>query len=180
MSRRGRTSRHHDTESTRPRVPIIPMLDMSFQLLAFGLTTFDLAPQMEEGQLSLALPKSGDEAPTPMLSETELNEPEVEFTLRVTADGAGQVGGIELTTTSQTRPEPLPKDIEKLTETLLERKNLLAADKPPKLDVQIDPELNYQVVFRILGAADKAEFKKVTPNLLGEQKPAEPEQPKLP
>src|SRR5262245_65567418 len=50
-------SRRHQqaTDSVEPDLPITPMLDMSFQLLAFFILTFKPAPT--EGQISLTLPK---------------------------------------------------------------------------------------------------------------------------
>ena len=176
MSRRGRDRRHHDTDATRPRVPIIPMLDMSFQLLAFGLTMFDLAPQLEEGQYTYPLPKSGSEAVSISPPPDKLEDPPEEFTLLVTADGNGRIRGVDLTRTGQPKPEPLPRELDKLAETLRTRvEQKESANQPqPILDIQFDPDLSYQVVFEVLGAVDRAKFKKVTPNLLGAPKPGTP------
>lgn len=177
MSRAGRVRRHHEEAPVVPRVPIIPMLDMAFQLLSFGLYCFDLSADKVEGQMSLSLPKSGADSPAP--SSVEITEPEEEFTIRVKSDGNGRVGDIELTSTKMTDAVALPKDAEKLAADLKGRveKKLEAKEAAPKLDMQFDPELNYQLVFELLSAADTAKFKKISPNLLAAPKAKEPPTP---
>ncbi len=178
MSRSTRKGRHRgDNHPIVARVPVIPMLDMAFQLLAFGLYCFDLTVDRVEGQLSLSLPKSGDQgepAQTPII-----DEPEDNFTIRVTADAGGRVGTIELTTTKAPNPEPLPKDIIPLANALKERveKKTAAKEKAPKVEMQFDKNLNYQLCFELLSAADTAKFAKVTPNLLLEPKKKDPAMP---
>jgi biopolymer transport protein ExbD len=142
------------------------MLDMAFQLLAFGLYCFDLSADKIEGQLSLSLPRAGADTSTPTTSE--ITEPEEDYTIRVTSDGSGRVAGVELTTSRAPTPEPLPRDILPLANDLKARveRKLAANEQPPKLDMQFDPDLNYQVVFELLSAADTAKFKKVSPSLL--------------
>jgi biopolymer transport protein ExbD len=168
MSRSTRQGRHRgEQHPVVPRVPVIPMLDMAFQLLAFGLYCFDLTADKVEGQLSLSLPQSGASTPAP--SAPTIDEPEEDFTIRVTADGAGRIAEIQLTTTKIVTPETLPKDVVPLAETLKARveKKTSAKEKAPKLEMQFDEKLNYQLCFELLSAADTAKFAKVTPNLLG-------------
>lgn len=194
MSRRGRSSRHHETEGTRPRVPIIPMLDLAFQLLAFGLTLFDLAPQIEEGQFTLPLPKSGENNPIVAPPETKLDEPPEEFSLLITADrSTGRISSAGLKSSGATigqtamrlapqiedgkdaNGQPLPgirSELQKQVQRKAENKETV-----PTLEIQFDLDLNYQVVIEILGVATDAKFKKVTPNALGSTKPAEPMAP---
>ena len=47
--------RRQGTDFVEPDLPITPMLDMSFQLLAFFIMTFKPAPT--EGQIAMTLPK---------------------------------------------------------------------------------------------------------------------------
>lgn len=177
MSRQSRMQRHHEGPPLIPRVPVIPMLDMAFQLLAFGLYCFDLSADKIEGQMTFALPKSGAEDPTPAPPVT-IDEPVEDFTIRVESDGSGRVLSVELTTTKMPKPEPLPKDPKQLADDLKARveKKALVNEPAPKLDMQFDGDLNFQLVFDLLGAADSAKFKKVTPNAL--TKPAKPMEPK--
>lgn len=185
MSRRGRSSRHHDTDATRPRVPIIPMLDMAFQLLAFGLTLFDLTPQLEEGQYTMKLPDTGNSMVAPS-DPTKLDDtPPEKLILTVVADGTGRVRTIEVSR-DQSAKEALSRDLKPLTEELKkQRKDSMerAKGKDPTVEIQFDPELNYQVAFEVFAAVNDAEFKKVTPNILappanpGSGKPGDPMQP---
>jgi biopolymer transport protein ExbD len=184
MSRRGRTSRHHDTEATTPRVPIIPMLDMAFQLLAFGLTLFDLSPQMEEGQYTMSLPDSGEGMVAPT-DPTKLDDkPPEKFILTVVSDSTGRVRTIEVSR-DQSAKESLPRELKPLTEELkTQRKaSIDRGGKEPTVEIQFDPELNYQVAFDLFAAVNDAELKKVTPNILappakpGEPKPGDPMPP---
>lgn len=172
MSRQGRLKRHHDDRPPEPRVPVIPMLDMAFQLLAFGLYCFDLNPDKVEGQMSLSLPKPGADAPS-TTQDINISEPEEEFTIRVASDGTGRVSAVELTSTKIAQPQKLPLTRAELEAELKARvESKSAANEPaPKLDMQFDPDLPYQVVFDMLSAADAAKFKKVSPNLLGAAPP---------
>lgn len=183
MSRKSRLNRHHAEAPVVARVPVIPMLDMAFQLLAFGLYCFDLNPDKIEGQLAFALPKSGSDVAPSVSDQTKIEESAEDFTIRVTADGSGRVSLVELTTTRVTQTEPLPKDAAALAANLKDRVEQKASLKEPapKLDMQIDPDLNWQLVFELLNAANDAKFSKVTPNLLGAPpKPKDPAEPPPP
>ena len=57
-----RRRRRQHTPATEPDLPITPMLDMSFQLMAFFILTFRPVPT--EGQLALVLPDAGNTAPS--------------------------------------------------------------------------------------------------------------------
>jgi biopolymer transport protein ExbD len=174
MSRRSRTSRHHEAEATRPRVPIIPMLDMAFQLLAFGLTLFDLTPHQEEGQYTMRLPDAGSSM-VAQSDPTKLDDkPPEKFTLFVTADSTGRIRTIEVSR-EQAAKETLPRELKPLTEELkAQRKaSLDRGGKEPTMEIQFDPELNYQVSFDVFAAVNDAEFKTVIPNIFAP--PAKPE-----
>ncbi len=170
MSRRSRQRRHKAEEETKTRVPIIPMLDMAFQLLAFGLSTFELSNSYEEGQFTMALPQAGDSAPAP--ASTTLDQDVEDFTLQVLADGNGGIDSISYSTTKEKDAKPLPKQREALATELaklkLEKSPLGGGE--PKLDAQFHGDLNYQLVFEVLSAAEVAKFKKVTPMLWTEKK----------
>src|SRR5262245_33026247 len=75
------------TDFVEPDLPITPMLDMSFQLLAFFIMTFKPAPT--EGQIALTLPKEeGGPSATAIPSPVDENKPK-HYLVRVTsADGS--------------------------------------------------------------------------------------------
>ena len=68
-------NRHRQgTDFVEPDLPITPMLDMSFQLLAFFIMTFK--PADTEGQIALTLPKDeGDKSATSPPSITDDKKP---------------------------------------------------------------------------------------------------------
>ncbi len=179
--------RHHEPHKdyTKPDLPITPMLDMSFQLLAFFIITFK--PASTEGQLALTLPKSGEDTTlTAPPDPTKLpDEPEEVFVVRVQANRDGNISGLELVVPKVADPikfeddkpdgDNRPKEL-KLREELLKRvEEKKAAKQPvPKLEYQFAETLNYQLVIRQLDEAKQAKFEKVVPTLLVYDKPKPP------
>lgn len=90
MSRRRRFREEAPVDVT---VPITPMLDMSFQLLAFFILTF--RPMPSEGQLAVNLPKVDAAEQTdvpPQIPEDKKDE----YTITVFANSTGEVTGLGL------------------------------------------------------------------------------------
>src|SRR5581483_4942623 len=88
----GHSKRKKGTDYVDPDLPITPMLDMSFQLLAFFIFTFRPAPT--EGQLLLALPKvEGGESAAP---SADLSEKPVKLVATVAATAEGTIAQISL------------------------------------------------------------------------------------
>jgi biopolymer transport protein ExbD len=83
------------------QLPITPMLDMSFQLLAFFVITFKAA-SASEGQLDVALPRpveprAKDPTQIDLTRQTSADaEDGPEVTITLTANGAGELTGITL------------------------------------------------------------------------------------
>jgi hypothetical protein len=67
----GRHRHRQGTADVEPDLPITPMLDMSFQLLAFFIMTFQ--PTKTEGQITVALPKQdgGKDSIPDVVNQTE-------------------------------------------------------------------------------------------------------------
>jgi biopolymer transport protein ExbD len=77
------------TDFVEPDLPITPMLDMSFQLLAFFIMTFKPAPT--EGQIALTLPKEeGGPSSVSIPSPVDPDKPK-HFIVRVAATDNGQI-----------------------------------------------------------------------------------------
>src|SRR5438067_13564030 len=87
-SRRNRSGQHVD-----PDLPITPMLDMSFQLLAFFIFTFRPAPT--EGQILLALPKQ-EGSKTETAVPDAMDERPVKLTVTVAATADGRIADMTL------------------------------------------------------------------------------------
>ncbi len=82
------------TDFVEPDLPITPMLDMSFQLLAFFIMTFKPAPT--EGQIALTLPKDEGGGTSTNISAIDENKP-IHFIFRVEATKEGQIASINVT-----------------------------------------------------------------------------------
>jgi biopolymer transport protein ExbD len=171
--------RHHHHEPhkdyTKPDLPITPMLDMSFQLLAFFIITFK--PASTEGQLSLMLPKSGADTALTAPSDPNLiaEEPEELYVVRAQSQ---KVEGQELVTLELVIPkvaDPIKfeSDTSKLVSELKKRVEAKKASKEPipKLEYQFADKISYQVVIKLLDEAKQAGFERVSPTLLVPEKP---------
>ncbi len=82
------------TDHVEPDLPITPMLDMSFQLLAFFIMTFK--PADTEGQIALTLPaEQGGPNALSIPSPTDTNPP-IHYIVRVQSTDDGKIAGITL------------------------------------------------------------------------------------
>lgn len=169
--------RHHHhkphADHTKPELPITPMLDMSFQLLAFFIITFK--PATAEGQLSLMLPKAGDDTtlaapPDPVLATDPPNEL---YTVRVQSDRSGNIAGLELVLPKVADPIKFETDTAKLSSELKARLEAKKANSEPvpRLEYQFADRLNYQFVMKQLDDARQTGFESISPTLLVPEKP---------
>jgi biopolymer transport protein ExbD len=170
-------------EFTEPDLPITPMLDMSFQLLAFFLTTFN--PQPTEGHMDLALPKiEGQQqsvAPPPPLDPNESPE---EFTVKVEADTKGDIAQISIAVGKDDAGTPVPGVGRDARKALFdEMKKRLAASKaegakradgkpwaPPKVKLDLSNNTSYKIVVALIDELNRAGYKQVSPALKTETK----------
>src|SRR6476469_6903458 len=87
--------RRQGTDFVEPDLPITPMLDMSFQLLAFFIMTFHPAPT--EGQIALTLPKEeGGPSSMSIPSPIDENKP-THYIVRVASADNGTIEKITIT-----------------------------------------------------------------------------------
>lgn len=160
---------------TQPDLPITPMLDMSFQLMAFFILTFKPGPT--EGQLALMLPREGNTAAAPTMLEAveekkytgvvKLNATTIDFTLVVPEAGKN--------TPTKTDADKKPFVTGTIggnlnTDVLVAelRRIITEAKKDttqpmPKLEFQFEDEINYAIMIRFVDEARRAGFVKVTP-----------------
>ena len=175
---RHRHRRAHETH-TKPELPITPMLDMSFQLLAFFVITYK--PATLEGSLSMSLPKPGSDTPAQQINSEILDEDKDEpITVRVPSNGSGLILAYELNSANAAEPQRFPDSDKLLIELKAICKAKIDAKEPvPKLEYQFAPDINYQFVIKQLDEAKQAGFTKVTPTLISEPK-AKPMAPAAP
>jgi biopolymer transport protein ExbD len=161
-------SRKPITDLVEPDLPITPMLDMSFQLLAFFIMTF--RPMPTEGQIAVSFPS--EPGGPPMVAPFEKDQP-TRFTAKVAATEQGTIANISLREDNGIADKDLGTDVAAF---LKELKTLAAAEQkkrdaatakgqtpppPPKLTIEVDGKLVQASVVQVFDAAIQAGFKDV-------------------
>ena len=158
--------RRRRSAPTEPDLPITPMLDMSFQLMAFFILTYRPAPT--EAQLGLLLPPpdgGGAAVPTPSLSTED-----EELIVQVYAAANGAIG--DIVAAPKTGNVPLGPDTAKLFAYLKDKAAAAkaAGTAAPKLKFELGEQLNYQYVIKLLDEANRAGYDRISPTLLNAAK----------
>ena len=160
LRHRRRRARHGSADYVEPDLPITPMLDMAFQLLAFFVVTYNPGPI--EAMLPLSLPKL-EGGPTQQLSLPTENEAE-EITVQITSTETGAIDGIAVFTKSTAaNPAQLGKDSRALFEHLKKQIAELKVQTPGKLTIEMADELNYQNVIKLVDESRRAGYDRVSP-----------------
>jgi biopolymer transport protein ExbD len=159
MFRRRRHRGH--PEHIDPDLPITPMLDMSFQLLAFFIMTFKPSPT--EGQLAMQLPppEQGGGAAMP----DPFGDKPAKFIVRVTANASGQIANMSLKEEgAATPPMDLGADLGRYMNALKEslQRN---KDKGAKLTLELDGRLLHEYVVALMDHALRAGYSDISPIL---------------
>jgi biopolymer transport protein ExbD len=152
--------RRAEAEPVQPDLPITPMLDMSFQLMAFFIFTFRPAPT--EGQIAMSLPKE-DGGPADAVPSITDDKP-VAFLVKVDAAPTGSIASMTLQATGvdAAAPEPLGADTKKYQEELKKRWDALKG-KPAKLTLEIGDGLVQEYVVSLLDIAVNVGFTDIAP-----------------
>jgi biopolymer transport protein ExbD len=148
------------TDFVEPDLPITPMLDMSFQLLAFFIMTFK--PADTEGQIALTLPKEEGGPPSAIPSPIDDNKPK-HYIVRVDASDNGQIGKMTLTEegSANAAGTELPS-VTAYRDKLMELSRGLAG-KPGKLTLEIDAKLLQAYVVQLVDSGIRAGFSDISP-----------------
>jgi biopolymer transport protein ExbD len=148
----------NETEDVQPDLPITPMLDMSFQLMAFFIFTFRPAPT--ELQIAMALPKEeggGDSIPSPF------DDKPVSFIVTVAGGANGTIGG--MTIREKDGPpggDEIGASIDRYSAELKKRKAALGG-RPSKLTLEIGDGVLHEYVVRLLDVGVQAGFEDIAP-----------------
>ena len=152
-------SKHQNvTEDVAVELPITPMLDMSFQLMAFFIFTFRPAPT--EGQIAMSLPeiKGGSDAAPSMMSD----EP---ITFVVIVNGADN-GTIASMIIREKDGPPGGENIGADPKTFQAEMKKRRADlkgRPSKVTLEIGTNLLHGYVVQLLDVARQAGFDDIAP-----------------
>lgn len=163
--------KRQSTDFVEPDLPITPMLDMSFQLLAFFIMTFKPAPT--EGQIMLTLPKDEGGAASAIPQAVVADAP-LHYIVRANATDDGNLAQLVLTQENSAATEGkdlkagLYKNPDGSDMSMLEvyQKDLIALapkSKPMKLTLEIAPRLSQDNVVRLVDTALSAGFTDISP-----------------
>lgn len=149
------------TDHVEPELPITPMLDMSFQLLAFFLITFKVAPT--EGQLALALPPADGKGPV-VAKFDPLNKP-AHYTVRATATDSGAIESLSvLEEGAATPPRPLGANVAAVRDELTAHRTRLRSEgREGRVTLELDDKLHQGFVVQLLDTGIRAGFENVSP-----------------
>jgi len=147
-------SRRFSAPAVDPDLPITPMLDMSFQLMALFIFTFRPAPA--EGQFSLTNGPAGDEQKWIPGDQT------AKFIVHIEANAIGTIAKITLREKDDPRPLDLGTDIKKLQIELKTRYDALKGT-PGKLMLEMEEKLLHEYVVQLIDLGVQAGFKDIAP-----------------
>jgi biopolymer transport protein ExbD len=153
-----------NSDFVEPDLPITPMLDMSFQLLAFFITTFNPTPS--EGHLDMSLPKveGGPSTETPPPSLDDDND---ELVVTIEANDRGEISQIRMRAKEETEGRPLGSDSAALFEAL--KKRLAEKKKAAKIKLEMADGLVYKIVIKLMDEITRAGYRQVAPALHGKK-----------
>jgi biopolymer transport protein ExbD len=152
------------TDRVDPDLPITPMLDMSFQLLAFFIVTFKPAPT--EGQIALALPhEEPSPPPAAWFRKDEAPDKPRDYVVRATATESGALA--KLTLVEENSPAP-PRDLGANVTVFREELFAVAAklareQKTGRLTLELDEKLRQAFVVQLLDTGVRAGFSDISP-----------------
>jgi biopolymer transport protein ExbD len=163
--------RHGDKEPIAVTLPIVPFLDLAFQLLFYFIITFR-SPQQER-QLPMRLP-GNDEPPSQSISPPKDDIPEEkaeEFKVVVTAGSSDketqQIGSIRLSSESGNvviDGEGMVSRLKGLRAALADvrTKAEQGKRKTPTITIQCQDDLTYANLIRVMDACRQEKFESVS------------------
>jgi biopolymer transport protein ExbD len=157
MGRRHRVG----TEQVEADLPITPMLDMSFQLLAFFIMTFHPAPT--EAQIAMSLPPPDAGGSIGAIPDPSADKP-TKYIVRVIASDTGTIQSMSIREDASAIAEG--KDLGANIETYfkeLQAKVQEHKDQPVKLTLEIDDKLLESYVVQLIDHGIRAGFSDISP-----------------
>jgi biopolymer transport protein ExbD len=161
------TIRRKTESGPEPNLPVTPMLDMAFQLLAFFVMTYH--PSDLEGQMELSLPseaiskaqdKEDIKADAPVDKDQDLKlSANLMVIVRTQRDNVnnGLISGISLQDDSGTAPVDT---LDKLREELKTRS--ATVENKENIKIQADSKLKWEEVINVMDVCQQAGFKNIS------------------
>lgn len=160
------TVRRKTEAGPEPNLPITPMLDMAFQLLAFFVMTYH--PSDLEGQMDLSLPSEKitqakdkedikpDAAPDKKPIDLPAN---LTVMVRTQQDGVNNGRISALTLQDDAGPQPID-NLEKLAAELKKRQG--SVENKENIKIQADGKLKWDAVIQVMDVCQQAGFKNIS------------------
>ncbi|HTU92836.1 MAG TPA: biopolymer transporter ExbD [Gemmataceae bacterium] len=161
------TTRRKTEGGPEPTLPVTPMLDMAFQLLAFFVMTYH--PSDLEGQMELSLPSeaiSQAQSPEDIKPDAAVDKDQdlklaanLTVIVRTQRDNVnnGLISGLAL----QDDAGPRPVDtLDKLREELKTRRGTV--ENKENIKIQADSKLKWEEVINVMDICQQAGFKNVS------------------
>jgi biopolymer transport protein ExbD len=161
------TIRRKTEPGPEPNLPVTPMLDMAFQLLAFFVMTYH--PSDLEGQMELSLPseaitqakdKDDIKPDSPVDKDQDLKlSANLTVIVRTRRDNVniGLVSGIFLQDDAGTSPVDT---LDKLREELKSRRT--SVENKENIKIQADSKLKWEEVINVMDVCQQAGFKNIS------------------
>ena len=154
--------RRQGTDHVEPDLPITPMLDMSFQLLAFFIMTFK--PADTEGQIALTLPKDEGGPNTSIPNVMDDKKPK-HFLVQVHAAEGGAIASMRLSEEGENlKVTDLGANVATYRDELKKlSQQLTAAGHTGKVTLEIDAKLLQAFVVQLIDTGIRAGFTDISP-----------------
>jgi biopolymer transport protein ExbD len=161
------TTRRKTEAGPEPNLPVTPMLDMAFQLLAFFVMTYH--PSDLEGQMELSLPSeniSKAESPDKVKMDAEVDKDKpielptnVTVIVRTQRDNVnnGLISGIQVQDDAGAHPVDT---LEKLAEELKARH--ATVENKENIKLQGDAKLKWAEIIKVMDVCQQAGFKNIS------------------
>ncbi len=160
------TIRRKTEAGPEPTLPVTPMLDMAFQLLAFFVMTYH--PSDLEGQMDLSLPseaitkaeKKEDIDPNVKPDPKPLELPaNLTVLVRTQQDGFNNGRISALTLQDESGPQPVD-NLDKLKDELKKRRETV--ENKENIKIQADGKLKWESVIQVMDVCQQAGFKNIS------------------
>jgi biopolymer transport protein ExbD len=164
------SSRRKNEAGLEPTLPITPMLDMAFQLLAFFIFTYH--PSDLEGQMDLSLPSEAvsqakDKDTVDPTAKSDKEKPlelpaDLTVIIHTAHDGVndGTISALEVENRAGKDPVPYDNKLQQLRDYL--KKQHATAENKDAIKVQGEGKLKWESIVKVMDACRDAGFPNIS------------------